>query len=273
MGKYAGRLSERLLCLRKKDGFCLICNLHKPLSEDHVPPQCAVHITRTEQKQISEMFENDSVKIKGAISKNGNKFKTICRECNSSLSVGDTEIGKVCKDLTKKIKHHFTQANGTSNIISASIDSKKYIQSMAGHILAATSEVECQKKQQSSPYFDPIRRFVLGESESIDETHDIYYWFYPYNRHISAKILSFHNKGNNCIVSLLSFFPIAFLITEKGKGIYPAHAMRLNSSCDRLLLDLSYRNINYAEFPFVTLEGQQFYMMKDYTCTVSYPIK
>ncbi|WP_324006261.1 hypothetical protein [Aeromonas hydrophila] len=273
MGEYAKGLSKRLTCERFKEGYCLICDEHKSLTEDHVPPKSAITITRTEQKLISESFNSTPTKIKGVISKNGNKFKTLCARCNNSLADGDSEIGIVYKKLTDAIRTYFKNANGVSSIVSVEVDAKKYIKAMLGHILAATSEDECQQEQQSSPYFDPIKNFVLGRSESIDDSHDIYYWFYPKRMHLSAKLLAFHNKGNTCALSLLSFFPIAFLVTEKGKGIFPAHAMKFDSTCESLILDLSFRNINYSDFPFTTLEDDQFYLMQDYTCTISYPIK
>ncbi|MFC5706858.1 metal-binding protein [Aeromonas eucrenophila] len=273
MGEYAKELSKRITCERKKEGYCLICDNHKPLTEDHVPPKSAVTITRTEQKLITEAFKSAPTNLKGVRSRNGNKFKTICKQCNSSLADGDTEIGIAYKELTKKINNYFASANRVNSFVSVKINPIKYIRAMAGHILAATSEDECQQKQSDSPYFTPIKNFVLGKSDSIDDSHDIYYWFYPKGRHLSAKILAFHNKGNSSAISLLSFFPVAFLITEKGKGIYPVQATKLDSKSESLLLDLSLRNVNYVDFPFTKLEDWQFYLMPDYTCTTSYPIK
>lgn len=273
MGNFSEGLSKRLTCKREREGFCLICDTYKTLSEDHVPPKSAITVTRTEQKLIGEAFKNNPIKIKGAISKNGNKFKTICRECNYALSKGDAEIGVVYNELTKKIYNFIRHPYRVNNVISVNIDATEYIRAMCGHILSATSEDECKKKQPETPYFTPIKDFVLGKSKSIDDTHDIYYWFYPSGRHLSAKILGFHNRGNSCAISLLSFYPIAFLITEKGKGIYPVQASKLDSECKYLSIDMSQKNINYSDFPFVNLEDGQFYLMADYACTISYPIK
>lgn len=146
------------------------------------------------------------------------------------------------------------------------------MRAMIGHILSATTVKECEQPQRNSPYFTPLIQFVHGDNDAINTTHDIYYWFYPYKRHLSAKIISFYNEGNSCCLSLLSFFPIAFLITEKNKGVYPAHAQRLTTESKSLILDLSSHNINYVNFPFVNLVGNQFYMMSDQVCTMSYPI-
>lgn len=91
--------------------------------------------------------------------------------------------------------------------------------------------------------------------------------------HFSVKIMSFYNDGNFCIISILSFFPIAFLLTEKNKGIYPAQATKLSFNDSHIIMDLSLQNIKYANFPFISLKGNKMYMANDATCIVSYPIK
>ncbi|MGN2411815.1 hypothetical protein [Pseudomonas syringae] len=45
-------------------------------------------------------------------------------------------------------------------------------------------------------------------------------------------------------MSILSFFPLAFLLTEKGKGIFPAGAEKLELSDESLLVGLSALNVN-----------------------------
>lgn len=57
----------------------------------------------------------------------------------------------------------------------ASSLTSEYIRAMVGHILAATSEDECKLEQRDSPYFTPMKNLVLGQTYSIDDTHDIYY--------------------------------------------------------------------------------------------------
>lgn len=273
MGDYVKSLSKRMTCERRKEGYCLICGEYKSLTEDHVPPQCAVTITRTEQKLVTEAFANDQPTVKGAPSKNGNKFKTICKGCNSALATGDQEIGRVCKELNNKIRYYFNSASSINTLVSVKINASKYIRAMVGHILAATSEDECKLEQRDSPYFTPMKNLVLGQTDSIDDTHDIYYWFYPRGHHLCAKMLGYHNYGDVSVISLLSFFPIAFLITEKGKKVHPPQATKLDSKNESLILNLSLRNHNHIDFPFCTLMDGQFYVLPEQTCTISYPVR
>ncbi|MFP8967541.1 hypothetical protein ACKC9G_13235 [Pokkaliibacter sp. CJK22405] len=272
MGSYSEGISKRIGQVKIQEGHCLICGFFKKLTEDHVPPRGSVIITKTEQRLICEVLGTSSEKIKGIVSKNGSKFKTICKDCNSSLSLGDSEIARVCRELTPMIKNYFQSGTDLFSTKYIKFDAVKYIRGMIGHILSATSVNECKSRPIATDYFTPLQNFVLGDDEAISNTHDIYYWFYPLKKHVSAKLVVFFNNGNICRMSLLSFFPIAFLLVEKGKGIFPAQAKELKISSTDLAIDLSQRNISYSSFPFAELKGNQFYLAEDAQCIVSYPI-
>lgn len=268
------KISERINHTNITHGYCLICGNYGTLSIDHVPPKGSIVVTQVEQRHISEMSGAKTQSIKGVKSKNGSKFRTICNNCNSKvLGANDIEISRLYKELTYKITNYFNTFSNPYNFVSVDISPIKYARAMIGHILSATSVTECLKAQKTSTYFDPLKEFVLGNDSALSDTHDLYYWFYPHNRHLSAKYVYFFNNGHGTGLSLLSFFPIAFLITPKNEGIYPVHAQKfdLNSQC--LTLNLSFANIEYADFPFVELHGNQMYMLTDFQTIISYPIK
>lgn len=269
-----GKISERVRHTKIINGYCLICGEFGKLSIDHVPPQGSVTITKVEQRHISEMSGTKAKSIKGVRSPNGSKFKTICHKCNSEvLGANDDEVSKVCKSLTKKINAYYSDINNPFNLISVDINPLKYARAMIGHILSATSVVECKTAPVETAYFAPLKEFILGNDKALDETHDIYYWFYPHNRHLSAKYVYFYNQGHSTGLSLLSFFPVAFLVTPKGQGIYPTHAHKLTFQDDKMYLSLSSHNMEYADFPFGVLKGNQMYFLTDYQTIISYPIK
>jgi hypothetical protein len=74
-------------------------------------------------------------------------------------------------------------------------------------------------------------------------------------------------------MSLLSFFPLAFLFTEKNKGIFTAGAVKLELTDKSLLLDLSGRNVHFSSFPAVELQGDQMVTFSSEMSILSYPIK
>ena len=273
MGKFSKQISKRIEHTRIYAGYCLICGDHGPLSFDHVPPKCGITLTKTEQLHITEVFGMEVSNLKGITSMNGSRFRTICRKCNEGpLGQNDIAIADLYKRLKSQIESYFKFANSPYTTITSDVDSLKFARAMIGHILSATSVEECKNPPEHSPYFQPLRDFVLGDDAAINETHDIYYWFYPFNRHLSAKCVGFFNNGHTAILSLLSFFPLAFMVTKKNEGIYPNHAMKLSLSDTALTLNLAAEGVKFAEFPFHGLEGNQFIALTDFQTIVSYPV-
>lgn len=272
MGKYSQGISKRLAHTKIKQGFCLICGNFGRLSQDHVPPKGSILITKTEQRHVTEVLGVEEHKIRGIQSSNGSKFKTICERCNNEhLGENDSEVARVCKSLTNRIRRYSISRNSPNIVVD--VNAVKYSRAMIGHILSATSVEECKTESQISPYFDPLKQFVLGNDDAISDTHEIYYWFYPYDRHVSAKYVGFKNEGHTAIVSLLSFFPIAFMVTKINEGTYPFNARKLSLSDTKLELDLSPRGFEYSAFPFHELRGNQLLAMVDYQAIVSDPIE
>lgn len=274
MGNYSKNISKRFEHTKITQGYCLICENFGSLSWDHVPSKGSIKVTKVEQRHVTEVMGVAPSNIKGVASPNGSKFKTICKSCNEShLGGGDDEVARVCKSLTDKVLDYFYQANYPSILISEKVNALKYARSMVGHILSATTVEECKRVPSPSDYFDPLKQFVLGDDRAIDETHDIYYWFYPFGRHVSAKHVAFYNNGHIASVSLLSFFPISFMVTKKNEGISPRHSRALSLVDKYLWLDLSSQGYECCEFPFHGLKGNQMMALHDSQAIVSYPIE
>lgn len=274
MGEYTQRLTERRQHAEISKGYCLICGSYGRLSLDHVPPQGSISVTKVEQIHLTEMMGVDPVPVKGIKSPNGSKFKTICKDCNSRhLGRNDDEVAKVYKLLTRLVTEHFTYMNNPLNYVTVPVEAVRFCRAMIGHILSATSVRECEKAPVESPYFTPLQNFVMGDDSAIADTHDIYCWFYPHQHHLSAKMFACRNQGNLCTISVLSFFPLAFSVTEKGKGIYPSGATKIELSDERLFVDLSSGHFPYSGFPNVGLTGDQMLLMSSAQAIVSYPIK
>jgi hypothetical protein len=268
------KISNRIKHTKITHGYCLICGTHGKLSIDHVPPQGSVTITRVEQRHMCEMIGVKATSIKGVPSPNGSKFRTICNKCNSEiLGSVDSEVSSVSKNLTLKIKDYFENFNNIYNSVSVDINALNYARAMVGHVLSATSVTECREPSKPRPYFSPLQDFVLGNDEALNETHDLYFWFYPRNRHVSAKYVQFYNEGHSAGISLLAFYPLAFLITPKNAGIYPAHAQKFELSMSKLALSLSSHNMEYLDFPFMGLQGNSMYLLYEHQAIISYPVK
>jgi len=273
MGDFAKRISDRQFHTKIWKGYCLICGEYGLMSEDHVPPKGAITLTRIEQHHIGELTRAGASKVKGVKSPGGSFFKTICATCNNKrLGENDTEVAKVCSSVTAKVKDYFERANYPTTMIRTEVNAISFARAMIGHILAATSVDECKNPPESFPYIQALKDFVLGDDSALNETHEIFYWFYPYSKHLSAKFVTFYNQGHTAHLSLLSFFPIAFMVTEKDRAIYPSHANTLSMQDKFMYFDLSSRGFEYSEFPFHGLKDNQIMLLKDCQAIVSTPI-
>ncbi|HCD2515365.1 chaperonin [Citrobacter freundii] len=262
-------ISERNEHVRIDNGYCVICGNFSKLKKDHVPPQCASKPSPMLQKTIFEYFSNAHVPPIKA--KNGTTFRTICHDCNSQLLGSmDAEIGRVTSEFIKKLNDYFVGKFFHHNYISFEFDAYKFLRAMIGHLLAATSVKDCMLPIVDSPFYTPLRSFVLGKNLDIDTTHNIYYWFYPFKRQITAQSVGFFNDGHFCICSCLHFFPISFMVTLKEQGTYPVHATEMKLSDNYLHFNMTTANIDYASFPFVSLKGNQMSMLSSGHTCVSY---
>lgn len=273
MGNFTKGLTERRHHTQLSEGYCLICGTFGPLSWDHVPPRGSITITKIEQVHLTEIMGINNNPVIGVKSTNGSKFKTICKHCNSShLGANDQEVARVYKGISEKVKNYFLQANSPVNHVYIPLDGVKFCRAMTGHILSATTVKECLQEPMHIPYYAPLQKFVMGDDTAIEETHDFYVWFYPHRRHMSIKMFAFKNLGHIATLSLLSFFPLAFLITEKGQGIYPSGATPIKPSDSTLYVKLDSGHLPYSAFPNTGLEGDQMILLNETQSIVSYPI-
>lgn len=253
-------------------GYCNICGKHSELKRDHVPPKCAITLEPSLQKTVSEFFHT-SEPVTPAKAKSGAYFKTICFQCNSKVLGGlDISIKNVTEIFKEKILRYM-KGNQINNYIMVPVDSTSFTRAMIGHILSATSVGDCLTEPVNSPFYTPLRDYVLGKSSSYESTHDIYYWFYPHRMHISAQSVTFLNQGHIAFMCVLHFFPIGFILTVKEQGTYPAHANQLKITDRNLIFNMTPSNLQFTTFPFVGLKGNQICAFNSGHTCVTYPQK
>ncbi|MDE9460908.1 hypothetical protein [Xenorhabdus bovienii] len=206
-----------------KEGHCQICTEKKRLTENHVPPKCVANLIDIEQKLMHEFLSEK--KIKGLKARKGSTFKTICPKCNSGLD--DQEIKSFYKSVNEKIiKNDFTILNSKKHI-KVTLNKMNFFRAMLGHLLSAVPNYMCKKKPRDAEFDTPIRQFVLGNLSNLDDTHDIYCWYYPINVCVTGlgialvdviylfdQIISL--EKNTGIAGCIYFYPLAILIISKG---------------------------------------------------------
>lgn len=273
MGKIGQRISERQkhVHLSKGKNYCVICGAHEILSEDHVPPKVATPFREIVQYHITEVHGvNVNERVKGVKSTNGSKFRTICRRCNNLIGRHDSALGDLCKAVSLQAHHYFETASQISTNLHLRCDAGSVMHAVVGHMMSATTTKECKQPPIDAPFWQGLREFVL-EGTDPSKTHEFYCWFYPFRNSVSAKNVGFHNQGHIAYLTVLAFYPIAFMVTAAGQAIYPAHASSVSLESDSITLNLISKGFQYARFPFHGLEGDQILALRERLCIVSVP--
>ncbi|SDF63985.1 hypothetical protein SAMN05216571_10110 [Onishia taeanensis] len=165
------------------EGYCRICGSYGELKKDHVPPKSLLTPGDSLYCSLFEGTMQEKIKKKKGLS--GIYFKTICQKCNSE-TLG--EIDHIYKDLKKTINDLYKFLNRGGNLIEKQkipCDSSSFLRATIGHLLAVSNQESCMNPLEETDYFTPLREFVLGEREDLDN-HEIRIW--PYKKRKSVII-------------------------------------------------------------------------------------
>lgn len=255
--KKPSKISSRFEHTQIMEGYCQICGEFKKLSADHVPPKGSIPLSAVEQQTIMEYTNKSPLKrVKG---KHESVFNTICQTCNSALGLFDSEIKRVSEKIGTKVKRHFSYANQPYNFVSETINVRHYLRGVIGHMLASQSVKRCMEPIERTCFYQPLRDFVLGKIDSIDDTHDVFYWFYPNRFNVSGSGFGMESLGNNepIIGAALYFFPIAIFVVSKGHNnpqLLYRKCLRIDKP--KLFIDLSSDIFEQSAFPFMGRRGK-----------------
>lgn len=278
MGKYSERLTNRLTRKGKPSGYCIICGEYKnELSKDHVPPQGAAISQINGQKTAHEFFLMKPDEVRPTLVRNGGFFKTVCKECNNYLSNFDNELIRVNKLVDEKIRNHIKNKEESEDVISIPFDSGKYSRAMVGHLLASLPQSACDKKTDNK-YILAMRRFVLGETNSIENVR-FYYWFFPFSYQLMLHFFTYRTNHLKTVGSIISFYPVAFMLVEDlgfndyKKGLQvgvPNGCCEMDTKSETFTLNLRMFLNEAKSFPFSKLQPDDMFLFNEDLSYIGY---
>jgi len=198
------------LAFKKGNNVCNICRQKTNLTDDHLPPRCCGNNTPIMARRVSadELIAQQV----DAKSRNGLKFRTLCRACNGDLlGAWDEALG----DFSKRSATLLSSPVALPGSVSLSIRAGAVLRSVLGHVVAAKVE------DDQVPIDQKIRDYLLGKSP-LDGAIKVYCWLYPFEPTVVARDFTFvevEGVGGKSpgIVSVVKFFPLAFCVLD-GKG-------------------------------------------------------
>lgn len=229
------------------DQICNICLQSFPLSDDHVPPKSITSkrdalVTSWLEKQL---LTNNSLSSKPFISQSGVKFKTICRDCNSRMSEGDTQL----RDLASNVHRMIESPLSIPRPVTFRTCPNLIIRSVLGHLLASKS------KTDKVTFDEQVRPCLQNFSLPIPSNVHIFPWIYPFKKSFIIRDLIMYKLGTPrdsfSISHVLKFYPLAFLISDNPefeglKNMDEFHSIPFNQPME-LSLDLG--KVNEEDWP------------------------
>lgn len=198
------------LVFKKGDNVCNICGQKKNLTDDHVPPRCCGN----DKVVVARRIYADELTARqvAARSRNGLKFRTVCRACNGDLlGSWDSALG----ELSNQVKTIVSSTVELPVQVSLRVRAGAIVRSVLGHVVASKIQAD------HVPIDQKIRDYLTGKS-SLDGTVKVYCWLYPFGPTVVSRDFTFvevEGAGGKSpgIVSVVKFFPLAFCILD-GSG-------------------------------------------------------
>ena len=188
-----------------KTGQCNICGDLGLLTEDHTPPKGSVRIKQVEMLHITSLLSAERAGVRGRISQNGVKFRTLCNRCNNTIlgSNYDLAFNEFSQNVTSYLKSNLVLPE-TVNVRGKP---QKIARALFGHLTAIG--IDRYKKGKNT---EDLKDWFLDESRPLPDYLSIHYWVYPYQTQVLIRDGGLRNLRvqDPAVIWLMKFFPIAF---------------------------------------------------------------
>jgi hypothetical protein len=193
----------------KRDGApCNICELVKPLTEDHVPPKCCLEELRLQLEPFEHRLRAAPPAL--PLSQNGVRYKTLCGSCNSMLGLKwDPTLARLLKDVRQWLRSPLLLGDRWSVGTSA----EAIVRCLFGHLLAATTD-DAQTKTDAL-----MREYLNGKRERPAAQTNVFYWLHNHDsvgviRGIGMPAVRGRLNGPTGIFSIVKIPPMEFLVAD-----------------------------------------------------------
>ena len=156
---------------------------------------------------LVELLAAEPPGIRGRVSQNGAKYRTLCGRCNNDkLGLNyDPEFNR----FVNEVGSYVNTAISLPRVMSVCAKPQKVARAIIGHLMA--QRVDGYKKGKNT---EALRDWFLDDELPMPEYMKIYYWVYPYKIQVLARDAVMRNltAPDNAHFWLMKFFPIAFLV-------------------------------------------------------------
>lgn len=201
-----------------KNGQCNICGDIGPLTEDHTPPKGSVRITQVEMNHITNLLSAERAGLRGRISQNGVKFRTLCNRCNNSLLGANYDIA--FNDFSQNVSTYLNTSLTLPDTVHIRGKPQKIARALFGHLTAIGID-----RYRKGPNTEDLKEWFLDEGKQMPSYLNISYWVYPYKTQVLIRDGGLRNLRvqDTAVIWLMKYYPVAFfMVWDKPAGYdYP----------------------------------------------------
>ena len=192
-------------------GPCALCKTYSKLTEAHVPPQAVGNTDEWRAKSYMTALTagNDDVFYPRHF-RGGLRFKTLCRDCNSSLGGReDKALANYFEQVRKLVESPILLA---SPIIRIAAKPNLIYRGMFAHLASANDNgIPCS-------FDDEAREIFFRKRDISASSWSLFYWLYL-GKNLSMTRNAFHATWQPTTVVrpmfLLKIYPLAFLFVQE----------------------------------------------------------
>lgn len=236
---------------RRKVGQCNICQRNGRLTWDHVPPKGGIELRSVEIDRVLSRFNPSFRTPSREASAEGLRYRTLCQECNSSLSVYDTalnsfalSVGRILNSVLAFPAEVHIEARATA-----------IVRAILAHLLAA-------RLSDKDSFFDSItRRLIQHPEDSIPTEINVFYWLYPYSDQVILRSALMPRRRGRFSefqqFGLVKYFPIAYLVTDapQYEGLSALTTWRNEPATATANLPVDIKGVHDVDWPEAPADG------------------
>lgn len=193
-----------------KKGQCNICGAIGPLTEDHSPPKSCHRPKSVQVRHIVDLLNADSspTEKSGRILQNGLKFRTLCHQCNNDYL--GLRYDPALASFTNTVSSFLTSSMTLPEVASIRGNPQLMMRSIFGHVAAQGVDRFLKGKET-----EQLAKWFKDDTRPLPEGIRFYYWPFPYQGCIVFRDAAYLHISRNdvCIIWLMKFFPVSFLMT------------------------------------------------------------
>ena len=192
-------------------GPCALCQSHSKLTEAHVPPKSVGNTDEwvTRSYMTSLAARNDEVYFPRHF-KGGLRFKTLCRDCNSSLGGReDKAIASFFEQVRRRIESPIAVATPIVRVVAKP---NLLFRGLLAHMASANdSGMPCSFDAEA-------REMFFGKRELRQSSWNLFYWLYL-GKSLFVTRNVFHTTWHPTVqvspMFLLKLYPLAFMFAHE----------------------------------------------------------